>query len=103
MINHPDFRAIETPWGTQILHKRNIVWYSHYPLASRAVHYWTGKPPSAQKGIWVAYYTTNDYVGEKPWCNSNWKINQQDMFTEEEAIKACLRHLEHVDSLRNNL
>ena len=103
MSNHPDFRAIETPWGTQILHKRNIVWYVHYPLAERTTGNWIGQNPTKKKGLWVAYFTTNDYEGEKPWCNSNWKINPKDTFTEAEAIKDCLDHLAHVDSLRNPL
>jgi hypothetical protein len=48
-----------------------------------------------KKGRWVAYYTTRDYVGKKPWCNPNWSIMNFDLLTEEEAIKACLYHLEY--------
>jgi len=102
MSNHPDFRAVETPWGTQYLHKNGIVWYAHYPLA-KAITWWLGQQQTTHKGLWVAYYTSSDYKGEKPWCNNNWKINPKDMFTEEEAIKACNDHIQHLDSLQNSL
>jgi len=102
MSNHPDFRAIETPWGTQYLHKSNLVWYAHYPNAERIMGSIWERNQKKVKGIWVAYHGVTDGTSEKPWCQNNWAI-KKDMFTEEEAIKACNDHIQHLDSLRNPL
>ena len=101
MTTKADFSPIETPWGVQHLHKRKIVWYAHYPLADVSVGTWDR--PKKVKGKWVAYYTSNDSVSDKPWCQGNWAITQRILLTEEEAIKECDNHLLHVDSMRNPL
>lgn len=103
MTTKADFRAIDTPWGVQHLHKSNLVWYAHYPNAERIVGSMWERNPKKVKGVWIAYHGVTDGNNEKPWCQNNWAISKMDMFTEEEVIKACDEHLMHVDSLRNPL
>lgn len=93
---HPDFRAVETKWGTHYLHKSNIVWYVFYPLAQRTFGNFLSKTHRTVKGLWVSYFAGRDYDGETPWCEPNYAI-KHDMEREQEAVDACL---EHLDSLK---
>jgi hypothetical protein len=85
-----DFRLVKTPWGDQYLHKSNLVWCSYYPSVEIRAGF-LQKYKLIRRGTWKAYYTTKDYVGEKPWCNSNWAIDPGDgVATMQEAMALCV-------------
>ena len=90
-MSNQDFRPVETPWGLFYLHTNNRVWYVYYSEAERRGGW--GQPNLKIKGLWYAFFAPSDYKGEKPWTVNNWKINNKDMITEQEAIDACLEHL----------